>query len=139
MTDNKLYPGSTLGLPAEGRGSLAGWWPRIGALVGDWAASTVVAIAIFGWAGVYQDARGSFTVLGVYLVEATVLTILTGGSFGQLIARIGVIRVDGGPLGIWRPVARTLLKCLVIPHVVLGAERRVMTDLLLGTAVVNRR
>lgn len=139
MTDKKHYPGSTIGLPAEGRGSLAGWWPRIGALVGDWAASTVVAIAVFGWDGVYGEVWGSFTVLGIYFVEATVLTILTGGSFGQLIARIGVVRIDGRPLGIWRPVARTLLKCLVIPHVVLGAERRVLTDLLLGTAVVNRR
>lgn len=139
MTDKKIYPGSSIGLPAEGRGSLAGWWPRIGALVGDWAASTVVAIAIFGWGGVYENVWGSFTVLGVYFVQATVLTILTGGSFGQLIARIGVVRTDGQPLGIWRPVLRTFLKCLVIPHVVLGAERRVLTDMLVGTAVVNRR
>lgn len=139
MTDANDYPGSTIGLPVTGRGSLAGWWPRIGALVGDWAASTVVAIAIFGWGGVYQNVWGSFTVLGVYFVEASILTILTGGSFGQLIARIGVVRIDGQPLGIWRPVVRTALKCLVIPHVVLGAERRVLTDMLLGTTVVNRR
>lgn len=139
MTNAKHYAGSTLGLPSTGRGSLAAWWPRIGALVGDWAASTVVAIAIFGWGGVYQNVWGSFTVLGVYFVEASILTILTGGSFGQLIARIGVVRIDGQPLGLWRPVVRTALKCLVIPHVVLGAERRVLTDMLLGTAVVNRR
>lgn len=139
MTDAIDYPGSSIGLPSTGRGSLAGWWPRIGALVGDWAASTVVAIAIFGWGGVYQSVWGSFTVLGVYFVEASILTILTGGSFGQLIARIGVVRPDGQPLGIWRPIVRTALKCLVIPHVVLGADRRVLTDMLLGTAVVNRR
>lgn len=139
MSEATDYPGQTLGLPATGRGSLAAWWPRIGALVGDWAASMVVAVAIFGVEVLTGGGWRSFMILAVYFVEASVLTVLTGGSFGQLIARLGVVRVDGGPLGIWRPVLRTLLKCLVIPHVVLGAERRTLTDMLLGTVVVNRR
>ena len=139
MTEAVEHPGSSLGLPAQGRGSLAGWWPRIGALVGDWAASMVVAVAAFGTGVLTGGGWRSFMILAVYFVEASILTILTGGSFGQLIARIGVVRTDGEPLGIWRPIARTALKCLVIPHVVVGAERRTLTDLLLGTAVVNRR
>ncbi len=131
-----MYPGQSLGLPGSGRGSLAGWWARIGALVGDWAASMILAVAIFG-----LDLPGwrSAMVLVIYFVQASVLTVLTGGSFGQLIAGIGVIRVDRGQLGWWRPVVRTALKCLVIPHVVVGAERRPLTDLMLGTVVVTRR
>lgn len=108
-------------------------------MVGDWAASMVLAVAIFGTDVVVGDDWRTFMVLAVYFVEASALTALTGGSFGQLIAGIGVIRVEGGSLGWWRPVVRTLMKCLVIPHVVVGAERRPLTDLMLGTVVVTRR
>lgn len=133
------YPGATVGLPQQGRGSLASWRARVAAMIGDWAASMIVAIALFGFDVMTESGWKSFMVLAVYFVEASVLTALTGGSFGQLIARIGIVRIDGGPLGWWRPVARTALKCLVIPALVVGAERRALTDLLVGTVVVNRR
>lgn len=108
-------------------------------MVGDWAASMVVAVAIFGIPVVTGNDWRSFMILAVYFVQASILTVLAGGSFGQLIARIGVVRLDGEQLGVWRPVLRTALKCLVIPHIVVGAERRPLTDMLLGTVVVNRR
>lgn len=133
------YPGSSIGLPASGRGSLAGWWPRVGALIGDWAASMIVATLVFGTEVLTGSGWRSFMILTVYFVEASILTALTGSSFGQLIARVGVARLDGQPLGWWRPVVRTALKCLVVPMVVVGAERRGLNDLLLGTVVVNRR
>ncbi|MEO7588822.1 MAG: RDD family protein [Arachnia sp.] len=139
MSEASLYPGQSLGLPERGRGSLAGWWARIGAMVGDWAASMVVAVALFGTGVINGAGWRTFMVLAVYFLEASVLTALTGGSFGQLIARVGVVRLDGGPLGWWRPFARTALKCLVIPHIVVGAERRPLTDMMLGTAVLTRR
>ena len=103
------------------------------------AFTLVVAVALFGTGVIAGTGWRTFMILAVYFVEASLLTALTGGSFGQLIARVGVIRVDGGPLGWWRPVVRTGLKCLVIPHIVVGAERRPLTDMMLGTAVVTRR
>ncbi|MDF1486895.1 RDD family protein [Tessaracoccus caeni] len=136
---SRTYPGSSIGLPKDGRGSLAGWWPRVGAMIGDWAASMVVATLIFGTQALTGSGWYSFAILGVYFVEASLLTAFTGSSFGQLIARVGVARLDGQPLGWWRPVVRTALKCVVIPAVVVGAERRGLNDLLLGTVVVNRR
>ncbi len=139
MDEAARPPGEALGLPATGRGSLAGWWPRIGALVGDWAASMVIAVGLFGSGVMTGGGWRAWMILAVFFVESSVLTTLTGSSFGQLIARIGVVRIDGRPLGWWRPTARTFLKCLVIPHVVVGAERRTLTDMLLGTVVVNRR
>lgn len=139
MSEPTPYPGQSLGLPATGRGSLAPWRSRVAAMIGDWAASMIVATLIFGTGALNGNDWRAFTILGVYFVEASILTALTGASFGQLIARIGVIRLDGGPLGLWRPVARTAMKCIVLPAVVVGAERRALNDLLLGTVVVNRR
>ena len=138
-SSSDIGPGAGVGLPADGKGSLAGWWPRIAALVGDWAASMVVAVAVFGAGVMTETGWKSFMVLTVFFVQASILTVITGGSFGQLVAGIGVVRLDGRELGVWRPVLRTLLKCLVVPVVVVGAERRHLADLMLGTAVVNRR
>ncbi|MBB1508815.1 RDD family protein [Tessaracoccus sp. MC1756] len=139
VTDTTTYPGQTIGLPERGRGSLASWRARIAAMIGDWAASMLVAIAVFGIEVMTGTGWRSFMILAVYFVEASILTALTGGSFGQLIARIGIARLDGRHVGWWRAVVRTALKCLVIPAVVIGAERRAMTDLLLGTVVINRK
>lgn len=78
--------------------------------------------------------------MAVFFVESVLFTAMTGGSFGQIVARVAVVRLDDlGPVGWWRAVARTAMKCLVIPAVVIGAERRVLDDLVLGTVVVNRK
>lgn len=140
MTDTPAtYPGQTLGLPEVGRGSLASWRARIAAMIGDWAASMVVAIGLFGTEVMTGSGWRSFMIMAVYFVEASILTALAGGSFGQLIARIGIVQLNGRPIGWWRAVLRTAMKCLVLPAVVIGAERRALTDLLLGTVVINRK
>ena len=132
------HPGASLGLPPAGRGSLASWRARVAALVVDWAASMVVATLIFGTGALRGGGLLGFTVLGVYVLEKWVLTWLASGSFGQLLARIAVVRVGGGPIGWWRALARSVMVGLVVPAVVVGAERRGLDDLVLGTVVVNR-
>lgn len=136
-------PGVALGLPATGRGSLAPWSRRLAALLTDWAASMVVAIALFG-VGVMRDPGWrAWMPMAVFLVERSVLTALASASFGQLLARIAVVRLDRSgevaPVGWWRATVRSALKCLVIPAVIIGADRRGLDDLMLGTVVVNRR
>ncbi len=133
------YPGSTLGLPESGRGSLASWFSRIAALILDWGACMIVAVLLFG-TGVLRDGGWrAWMVLATYFVQSAVLTALTGSSFGQLLARIVIVRLDGQQLGWGRAIARAAMISLVLPTVVIGAERRALNDLVLGTAVVNRR
>ncbi len=132
------HPGASLGLPPAGRGSLASWRARIAALIMDWAASMIVATLIFGIGALRGGGWQSFTVLGVYVLEKWLLTWLASGSFGQLLARIAVVRVGGGAIGWWRALARAVMVGLVVPAVVVGAERRGLDDLVLGTVVVNR-
>ncbi len=139
MTDTIPYPGQTMGLPETGPGSLARWGSRLGALVLDWGASMIVALGAFGGGVLTESGWKAWMVLAVYFVQKFVLTALTGSSFGQLISRIGVTRVDGSPIGPLRALARAAMVSIVLPAVVIGPDRRGINDLLLGTVVVNRR
>jgi uncharacterized RDD family membrane protein YckC len=133
------YPGASLGLPPTGPGSLAGWGSRVAALVVDWGASMGVAVLLFGTGVLTGGGWRAWMILAVFFVESTVLTALAGGSFGKILARIGVLGIDGSPIGWGRSAARALAVCLVLPAVVIGAERRSLADLMLATVVLRRR
>ncbi len=133
------YPGERLGLPEQGTGSVAGWGRRILALVIDWAASTLVAIAFTGVGG-WLDGSGlseSLPLL-VFLLEVTFLTTLMGGSFGQLVCRVVVARIDGRPLNLLQVLVRTVLICLVIPPLVFNRDQRGLHDLAVKTVTLQR-
>lgn len=132
------YPGQRLGLPEDGPGSIAGWGRRILALAVDWVASMLVAATFIGgavWSG--QGAQNWVTML-VFLTEASVLTPLLGGSFGQLVTRIGVVRIDGRPLNPFLSLLRTFLICLVVPPLVFNRDQRGLHDMAAGTVTVKR-
>ncbi|MEA4944283.1 MAG: RDD family protein [Propionicimonas sp.] len=137
--ETEEYPGQSLGLPEHGRGSLASWRARLAALLVDWGTSMIVAVAAFGVGVLRDQGWRAWMILAVFFVQKAVLTALAGGSFGQILARVQVVRVEGGPIGWWRALVRTAMVCAVLPAVVIGAERRGLDDLVLGTVVVSRR
>ena len=117
----------------------AGWGRRIGALLVDWLASTLVVILVVGIER-YSDEQGSgFYVLGVFVLESALFTMTTGGSFGQVATRLRVVREDGDP----RPVAplkallRQVLIALVVPPLVYRPDGRGLHDVAAGSAVVT--
>ncbi|MDP3967278.1 MAG: RDD family protein [Nocardioides sp.] len=128
-SDPPPYAGSRLGLPADGPGSVAGWGRRLSALTIDWLAASLVVIAFVGVEQWSNSGTASALTLGVFWLEATLLTALMGGSFGQLITRVRVTRLDGRPLDLLRAAGRTLLICLVIPPLVFNPEQRGLHDL----------
>jgi uncharacterized RDD family membrane protein YckC len=136
------YPGERLGLPAEGPGSVAGWPRRFAALAIDWVASALAAGLVFGyqWFGATTGEQGwvGFTPTLVFLLEATFLTALLGGSFGQLVVRIVVVRLKGGPVNVLHAFLRTLLICLVVPPLVFNRDQRGLHDLAVNTVVLRR-
>ena len=133
------YPGQQLGLPAEGAGSLAGWPVRIGALCLDWAACMIIAIAVFGQEVLTGYDWRRFMIVTIFFVESTVLSAAAGGSFGQLITRIAIIRLDRERLGLPRAILRAALVSLALPALIIGVDRRGLQDLAAGTVVVKRR
>ena len=133
------YPGERLGLPEDGPGAVASWGRRILALVVDWVASTLVAIAFTGLGGWLEGSAFTESLpLLVFLVETTFLTALLGGSFGQLTLRVVVSRLDGRPLGVLQAFVRTLLICLVVPPLVFNRDQRGLHDLAVGSVTLRR-
>ena len=133
------YPGARIGLPESGRGSLASWRARFAALIVDWAACMLLSRLLFGDGVLRGHDWRRFAPMAIYFLEKTALTALASGSFGQLLARIAVVRLDGEPIGWARSAARAFMKCIIVPAGVIGGDRRALDDLALGTVVVNRR
>ena len=136
---DESYPGERIGLPAEGRGSVASWTSRIAALVIDWAICMGLAVAFFGTAVMTGSGWRSWMILATFFVESALVSWLTGSSIGQLICRIGIVRLDRQPLGLPRAVLRALLVSLALPALIVGPDRRGLQDLAAGTVVVRRR
>ena len=83
--------------------------------------------------------NASWVVLGIFAAEVTLLTALTGGSFGQLIVRVRVLTTEGRPLSLLLALIRTLLICLVVPPLVFKpASGRGLHDLWTGSAAYER-
>jgi uncharacterized RDD family membrane protein YckC len=131
------YAGQRLGLPEEGTGSVASWGRRLLALAIDWLASTLVAAVIFG-SRVWGHGLEQWAPMLVFVVEATVLTPLMSGSFGQLLTRVVVVRLDRRPVNLLQALLRTLLICLVVPPLVFNRDQRGLHDVAVGTVTLRR-
>jgi uncharacterized RDD family membrane protein YckC len=124
------YAGARLGLPQDGRGAVAGFGRRIVAYLIDSLACAVIAYGLF---------RDQQLTLAVFAAEVLVLTWLAGGSAGQLVRGLRVVRLDGRPMGLPRAALRTLLLCLLIPALIWDRDGRGLHDKAAGTVVVRVR
>nr|WP_307872201.1 RDD family protein [Microbacterium paraoxydans] len=134
------YPGERLGLPESGTGSIARPGRRIGALVIDYAAATIIATGFLGFNQFALPSEAGLTQFAPLLVFA-ILQILfiptAGGSPGHRILGMRLVRLDGAWVGLWRPVVRTLLLLLVIPAVVWDPDQRGLHDKAVGTVLIR--
>jgi uncharacterized RDD family membrane protein YckC len=115
----------------------ASWGRRIIALAIDWAASSLVTLAVLGPHGYANNPSSGWLTLGVFWLEASLGTALAGGSFGQLATRTRVLRLDGRTLPLIPAVVRTLLICVVIPPLIFRPDGRGLHDLAVGSATFN--
>ncbi|MET1044791.1 MAG: RDD family protein [Microbacteriaceae bacterium] len=123
------WPGKRLGLPEEGPRSVGRLGRRLAALAIDWAIAVVISVAFFEY--------DPFATLAIFAAAQLLFQWLTNGSIGHLIMRMRVVPVTGGYLGVWRPVVRTLLICLVIPAVIWDTDQRGLHDRAAGTVLVR--
>ena len=124
------WPGERLGLPASGTGSVARFWRRLAALLVDWGVSVVISIAFFSY--------DPLATLAVFALSQWVFLSVASGSFGHIIFRMRLVPIAGGWVGVWRPLVRTLLLCVVIPALIWDRDQRGLHDLAAGTVLVVR-
>jgi len=121
-------------------GSIARPGRRIGALVIDYAAATIIATGFLGFNQFALPSEAGLTQFAPLLVFA-ILQILfvptAGGSPGHRILGMRLVRLDGAWVGLWRPVVRTLLLLLVIPAVVWDPDQRGLHDKAVGTVLIR--
>jgi uncharacterized RDD family membrane protein YckC len=115
----------------------ASWVRRALALCVDWAASTLVVVAVGGLKRYTDDPLSGIYVLGVYVLENAFLTALAGGSFGKLVTRLRVVRVgETRPINLIAALLRSLLIALVIPPLVFRPDGRGLHDLVARSVTI---
>lgn len=123
------YPGERLGLPASGSGSIARVGRRAAAIAIDWASAIVVSVAFFAY--------DSLATLAIFAAVQLVFLPTLGGSPGHRLMGLRLQLVGGGWVGLWRPVVRTALLCLVIPAVIWDADQRGLHDKAAGAVLLR--
>jgi uncharacterized RDD family membrane protein YckC len=127
--DSNSWPGKRLGLPESGRRSIGRLGRRIAALAIDWGLSVLVSVAFFDYS--------PWATLDVFAITQIVFLATAGGSVGHLVLGLRVVPLSGGWIGIWRPVLRTVLICLVIPAVIWDTDQRGVHDRVAGTVLIR--
>lgn len=127
-------------MPRTGTGSIARPGRRIGALLIDYLAATIIATGFLGYDQFALPSEAGLTMFAPMAVFA-VLQILfiptAGGSPGHRILGMRLMRLDGGWVGLWRPIVRTLLLVIVIPAVVFDADQRGLHDKATGLVLIR--
>ena len=127
------YPGSGLGLPFDGVGSVGSMARRIGAFVID-----LVLSALVGWIFTAPEPPQNTSLL-VWAVMTVVAVGLFGITPGQFALGLRVVPFGGGSfVGAWA-IPRTLLIFLVVPPLLVNEDGRGLHDRLCRTIVLRTR
>ncbi|MDN3443852.1 RDD family protein [Microbacterium foliorum] len=127
-------------MPQTGTGSIARPGRRIGALLIDYVAATIIATGFLGYDQFALPGEAGLTMFAPMAVFALlqILFIPTaGGSPGHRILGMRVVRLGGGWVGVWRPIVRTLLIVVVIPAVIWDADQRGIHDKVTGLVLIR--
>jgi uncharacterized RDD family membrane protein YckC len=136
----QAFRGQLLGLPEQGRGSLATTGQRLGAFVVDALASGLVA-ALFVQAtaarGTTGHLPGSWSLIP-FTIDYVVGALVAGRTLGMYLFGLRLVRVDR-PVAVdpGRAVVRTALLLLLLPAVIWDRDGRGIHDRLTDTAVVR--
>jgi uncharacterized RDD family membrane protein YckC len=124
--------GASLGLPADGPGSLAPFGTRVIAFVVDAFSAAFVA-------GIFTAPRlpGNWSLLAFAVITVGALAAL-GQTPGMRLLGLRLAHPrQGARLAFWRAVVRTALLLLFVPALIVDADGRGLHDRLTDTAVVR--
>lgn len=118
-------------MPEHGPGSVARAGRRILGILIDWAIATGLSYALF-----HGD---QWATLLVFLVLQIVFIPTIGGSIGHRILGMRVVPINGGWVGPWRPIVRSVMLCLFVPAVIWDSDQRGFHDKIAGTVLMLLR
>lgn len=95
----------------------------------DWGFAVLISYAFFEY-----DAAMTLLIFALWRI---IFTVSIGASLGQKILGLRVQSVSGEWAGIWAPVIRTALICVVVPVIIIDADGRGLHDRVAGTAIVR--
>ena len=126
--------GASLGLPAHGPGSIAGFQTRAAAFGVDMVGAALLA-ALF----TAPDLPGNWSLVAFVAITVGSL-VLVGQTPGMRLLGLRLAHPrQGERLAPWRAVVRTALLCLLVPALLVDADGRGLHDRLTRTAVVYER
>ena len=134
--DGGSYPGSRLGLPQRGPGSVARFGRRLVGVMIDWLLCSLVAAALWGYSITGGDS-GSFKPLVIFAVQHLILVGTIGFTIGHRVVGLRVVRLGGGLPGFVPALARTILLVLAIPALIWDRDDRGLHDQVAGPVVVR--
>jgi uncharacterized RDD family membrane protein YckC len=139
LTAPQAYRGEKLGLPREGKGSLAPTGARLLAfLVDSLASGLVAALFVHRTGGTFADHLPGTWSLVPFALDYVVGTLVAGRTLGMYLCGLRLIRVqDDVPVDPLRAVGRTALLCLLLPAVIFDRDGRGLHDRMTDTAVVR--
>lgn len=128
--ENNRWPGYRMGLPEEGPGSIGGIWRRILAFLFDNVCAGLIAQAFFP--------KWWLAPITVFAVVQIVSIAIVSASPGHALFGLRLRTVQGRRAGLWRPILRTIMLCLVLPALVWDTDHRGLHDIFSGTVLVRR-
>src|SRR3954463_4621366 len=129
--------GASLGLPADGPGSLASPGVRVGAFVIDAIVANLLAGLPYLFGVRYGPGERGYAVYAAFLIMEFVLVSTAGATIGKQLCRIRVVRVDGGRVAWPWVLARTLLLGILVPAVIWDRDGRGLHDKATGALTVR--
>ena len=124
------WPGQHLGLPESGPRSIARYGRRLAAVAIDWGLAVLIAVAFFDY--------DALVLQGLFVLLQIVPLVLVNASIGHLVLGMRLQRIEGGRLGVWRPIVRSLLLGLVIPALIVDNDQRGLHDRAVRTILLRR-
>ena len=127
------WPGERLGLPDTGPGSVGRVGRRLAAIAIDWASAMLIALLFTP----YESVAYTWVTPLVFAVLQIVFIPTIGGSVGHRLTGMHVVPLEGGWIGLWRPVVRTALLMILLPALVWDSDQRGFHDKVAKTVLIR--
>ena len=132
------YAGAGLGLPESGRGSLASFGEKLLAVTVDLVIAGVVGLILIRPNSLSGERVSNAVGVGVFVVLTAFGLMTSGRTVGMRVMALQVVRRDGQRIGS-RAVLRQALVAIIVPALIVNAERRGLHDRRCNTMVVRVR